>query len=190
MSVLDRLTDCLQTIEIKQCRCGFLVIDFYGHSMQFHQEFINPDGTMKENTVAELQKIESNKKSTIPQETSDTPKDKSDKESHGKEHNRTVEPAQNVNCKQRSEYLESPKPERSDLREVIDKASPKINQVIQDEEHIRISRPIQDVSCGQRSDQQEVPSPEKSNPREAADNVNIRIIRRRLWNLQHVLKPN
>ena len=47
MSVLDRLTDCLQTIEIKQCKCGSSVIDFYGHSMQFDPEFINPDGSMK-----------------------------------------------------------------------------------------------------------------------------------------------
>ena len=112
MSVLDRLTDCLQTIEFEQCRCGFSVIDFHGHSMQCHQEFINPDGSMKENAVAELQKIEPNKKSTILQETSDTPIDKSKKESHGEEHNRAVEPEQKV----RSDRWEVPSQAKPHLR--------------------------------------------------------------------------
>ena len=109
MSMLDKLTDCLQTIEIKQCKCGFSVIDFYGHSMQFHPEFINPDGSMKENTVAELQKkIEPNKKSTTLQETSDSPIDKSNKESQCEEHHRAVESEQKVNYERKSDRQEAP----------------------------------------------------------------------------------
>ena len=50
MSALDRLTKCLQTIEIKQCICGFM--DFYKNSMQFHPELINPDGSLKHQEVS------------------------------------------------------------------------------------------------------------------------------------------
>ena len=51
-------------------------------------------------------------------------------------HEFTVQ-AQNVNCEQRSEQLESSESEKSDLREVIHKSSTKTNQVVQDEEHIK-----------------------------------------------------
>ena len=68
---------------------------------------------MKENTIAELQKIESNKKSTIPQETSDSPKDKTNKESHEKEHNKAVEPEQKVSYGQRSDWQEVPSQAKS-----------------------------------------------------------------------------
>ena len=42
MAVLDRLTDCLQTVNIQKCKCGFSVIIFDGYIMQYHREFLNP----------------------------------------------------------------------------------------------------------------------------------------------------
>ena len=119
LSELDRLTDCLQTMEIKQCKCGSSVIDFYGHSMQFHPEFINPDGSLKENAVAELQKIEPSKKSTTLQETSDSPVE--NKEPQCEEHHKTVESEQKVNYKKRSDRQEisseaEPHPRASSIR--------------------------------------------------------------------------
>ena len=74
-AVLDRLADCLRTVKFQQCRCGFSVFDLHGHSMQYHRELFNPDGSMKENAVAELQKTGSNEQSSIPQELSDKPDD-------------------------------------------------------------------------------------------------------------------
>ena len=80
MAVLDRLTDCLQTVKIQKCKFGFSVILFYGHIMQYHHEFINPDGTVKENAISELQEAESNEQSSIRQEVSDKADDRTNQE--------------------------------------------------------------------------------------------------------------
>ena len=60
MAVLDKLTECLETVKIQRCKCGYLVIFFYGHIMQHHHELINSDGTVRENAMLELQDTRTN----------------------------------------------------------------------------------------------------------------------------------
>ena len=62
--------------------------------MQYHQEFINPDGSLKENAVAELQKTGTNEHLSVPLEMSDKPVDRRNRESQIKGHSRAIEPAE------------------------------------------------------------------------------------------------
>ena len=122
MVVLDRLTDCLQTVKLQKCKCGFTAVFFYGHIMQYHYEFINPDGTVKGNAISELQETESNEQSSIRQEVSDKADDRTNQETQNKEHNREAEPAQSVSYGHRSDQQEVPSPEKSNPREAADNA--------------------------------------------------------------------
>ena len=94
IAVLDKLADLLRTIKIQQCsRCGFSVIDLHKHSEQYHRELFNSDGSRKENAVTELQKTGSNGHSSAPQELSDKPDDRRNKDTQIIEHSRATEPA-------------------------------------------------------------------------------------------------
>ena len=175
MAVLDKLTECLETVKIQRCKCGYLVIFFYGHIMQHHHELINPDGTIRENAIVELQDTRTNGQLSNHQEVSDKASTSIDQVTQDMEYVRAAKPAQHESCEQRSKYSEVSKTDRSDHQEMSDKASTKADQVAQDKEHTRAGRPAQDMNCGQRSDQWEEPNLEKSNPREAAESVNIRV---------------
>ena len=47
-AVLDKMTADLKKVKIQKCKCGYLVINFYGYIWQHHHELINPDdGTIR-----------------------------------------------------------------------------------------------------------------------------------------------
>ena len=175
MAVLDKLTECLETVKIQRCKCGSLVIFFYGHIMQHHHELINPDGTIRENAIVELQDTRTNGQLSNHQEVSDKASTRINQVTQGTEHVRAAKPTQNENCEQRYKNSEISGPERSNRLEMPGKASTKTDQVAQDKEHIRAGRPGQDMNCGQKSDHREITNPETSNPREVAESATIRV---------------
>ena len=95
MSALDRLTDCLKTVKIQRCKCGYSVIFFYGHIMQHHHEFIKPDGTIGQNTIAELQDTRTDEQISNPQEGSNKASTKMHQVHQDTKHVKTAKTTQN-----------------------------------------------------------------------------------------------